>query len=297
MKRYLRRLVGAIALDANAYEDVEADPGATLHAGITVVLSSIAAGLGTRGLWPGAVSVLSLATVAVLAWASWALLTFEVGSRLLPGRRTHSDVGELLRTLGFASSPGLLLALGVFPGVAAPVLGLVALWTTVATVVAVRQALDYESTGRAIAVCVLGWMLTIAIILLGGVLMPPALAATGGVPVTSAAPEESLDGKESFKLYCAPCHGRNAKGDGPVASALKTLPPDLTLLGYRNAGTFPGDQVRAYITGTERMLPSHGPAEMPVWGPTFRGFESDARTRTRIRNLVGYLETIQRRMP
>jgi hypothetical protein len=82
-----------------------------------------------------------------------------------------------------------------------------------------------------------------------------------------------------------------------VAPALKTAPPDLTMLSRRNGGAFPGDQVRAYITGTGRMLPSHGPAEMPVWGPTFRGFESDARTRERIRNIVKHIETLQRREP
>ena len=176
MPRYLRRLIGVVALDAGAYEDVEGDPTATLHAGVTVVLSSMSAGFGTTRLWAEPPSVWSLATIALLAWACWALVTFEVGARLLPGRRTHSDVGELLRTLGFASSPGLLLALGALPGLAVPVVALVTLWMTVTMIVAVRQALDYESTARAVAVCVLGWTLTIAIVFLVGSLATPALA-------------------------------------------------------------------------------------------------------------------------
>jgi mono/diheme cytochrome c family protein len=105
---------------------------------------------------------------------------------------------------------------------------------------------------------------------------------------------ESLAGRDSFELYCAPCHGTDARGSGPVAPALKTAPPDLTQLARRNGGAFPADRVRAYVTGTGRTLPSHGPAEMPVWGPTFRAFEADVRVQERIKNLVEYLATLQR---
>ena len=171
MVRYLRRLIGAIALDAGAYEDVEADEGATTHAGVTVVLSCAAAAVGGYRFAGSPGAVLLFAAVALLAWASWSLLTFEVGARILTGRRTHADVGELLRTLGFAASPGLLLALGAFPGMAPGVFVMVALWMLVAMVVAVRQALDYTSTGRAIAVCVIGWLLAIAVGLAGGFLV------------------------------------------------------------------------------------------------------------------------------
>ncbi len=105
---------------------------------------------------------------------------------------------------------------------------------------------------------------------------------------------DSLAGRDSFELYCAPCHGTDARGNGPVAPALKTAPPDLTQLGRRNGGSFPADRVRAYVTGTGRTLPSHGPAEMPVWGPTFRAFEADVRVQERIKNLVQYLASVQR---
>jgi mono/diheme cytochrome c family protein len=105
---------------------------------------------------------------------------------------------------------------------------------------------------------------------------------------------DSLAGRDSFELYCAPCHGSDARGNGPVAPALKTAPPDLTQLARRNGGAFPADRVRAYVTGTGRTLPAHGPAEMPIWGPTFRAFETDVWVQERIKNLVQYLSTVQR---
>src|SRR5436309_7508755 len=94
---FLQRLIGSAALDTAIYEEVEADRGATTQAFVIVVLASLAAGIGARGL--GAVSVanmLFISIVALLFWAAWALLTFEVGFRLLPQPQTRSDVGELL---------------------------------------------------------------------------------------------------------------------------------------------------------------------------------------------------------
>jgi hypothetical protein len=171
MMRYLRRLVGAILLDVRAYEDVEADSRATLHACITIVLCCLSAGVGARGFGGASLPVLPLTAMVLVGWASWSLLTFEVGARVLPGARTHSDVGELMRTLGFAASPGLLLAAGALPGLARPVFAMVSLWMLVAMVVAVRQALDYASTMRAIAVCLVGWALAIAIVFGGGFML------------------------------------------------------------------------------------------------------------------------------
>lgn len=104
---------------------------------------------------------------------------------------------------------------------------------------------------------------------------------------------ESLAGRDSFDLYCAACHGSGGRGDGPVAPALRTRPADLTSLARRNGGAFPRDRVREFIKGTGRVLAAHGTSEMPVWGPIFHAFESDARVRERIANLVSYVESIQ----
>jgi mono/diheme cytochrome c family protein len=102
-------------------------------------------------------------------------------------------------------------------------------------------------------------------------------------------------GPDLFNLYCATCHGRDAKGGGPVAQSLKTPPPDLTLLSRRNGGLFPRGRVKASIAsgiGT----PSHGSVDMPVWGPIFRGLDPlDARVEVRINNLVSYIASIQQK--
>jgi mono/diheme cytochrome c family protein len=120
-----------------------------------------------------------------------------------------------------------------------------------------------------------------------------SLAGQGRGQQTPQVLIDSLAGRDSYELYCAPCHGTAGRGDGPVASELRTRPPDLTSLARRSGGAFPRDRVRDFIAGTGRTLPAHGTTEMPVWGPMFRAFESDARVRERITNLVSYIESIQ----
>lgn len=174
---FLQRLLGAAALDSAIYEEVEADEGATTQALATVVVSSLAAGIGARGF--GDVTIPNIAlfsTIAVLAWAAWALVTFGIGVRLLPQPQTRSNVGELLRTIGFATAPGCLRVLGVLPGVTIPVFAVTAVWMLAAMVVAVRQALDYDSTARALAVCGVGWLLTIVIVIVLGLAFGPSLS-------------------------------------------------------------------------------------------------------------------------
>ncbi len=95
---------------------------------------------------------------------------------LLPGRETRSSVGELLRTLGFASTPGLMRALGVLPAITLPVFAVSSVWMLVAMIVAVRHALDYTSTARAVAVCVVGWILALTIAIVIGFLFAPAVS-------------------------------------------------------------------------------------------------------------------------
>jgi mono/diheme cytochrome c family protein len=105
----------------------------------------------------------------------------------------------------------------------------------------------------------------------------------------------SLVGSDLFEFYCASCHGRDGKGNGPVASALKVPPPDLTLLARRNGGAFPDERVKTFVTNNRDVLTSaHGTSDMPVWGPVFRALESsDARVKVRIANIVAYLKSIQ----
>jgi hypothetical protein len=174
---FTQRIIGALALDAAIYEEVEADRTATSQALIVVLSSSIAAGIGSRGLggttWQG---IVFIAIVSLIAWAAWALVVFEIGSRLLPARETRADVGELLRTIGFAAAPGMLRVLGVMSAATIPVFAVTSLWMLAAMIVGVRQALDFQSTSRAIAVCVLGWALAIAIAVGLGLFWGPAVS-------------------------------------------------------------------------------------------------------------------------
>ena len=174
---FLQRLIGAMALDAAIYEEVEADRMATGQAFLVVLMSSVATGIGVRGISEQSVaSIVFFSIVALMAWAAWALVTFVIGTLLLPEAETRSDVGELLRTIGFASTPGLLRVLGVLPGVTIPVFAGTAIWMLVATIVAVRQALDYRSTARAVAVCALGWVLSLTLAIVLGVLFGPSVS-------------------------------------------------------------------------------------------------------------------------
>jgi len=169
------RLIGALALDPVTYEEVEADRSATGQAMLVVVLSSVGAGVGAYGLGNGSPrTMIFISGVSLLAWAAWALLTYQIGVKLMPEPETRSDVGELLRTIGFAAAPGMLRIFGVVPGAAIPAFAITAIWMLAAMVVGVRQALDYKSTARAVAVCGVGWALALAIAVgLGLVFSPP----------------------------------------------------------------------------------------------------------------------------
>ena len=151
------RMVRAAKLDVRLYEEVEKDETAMTQAMTTVLLSSLAGGigsLGTVGLWG-----LLLGLVAALAgWFIWAFLTYLIGTKLLPEPQTKADMGELLRTIGFSSSPGVIRVLGVIPFLGAIAMFAASVWMLVAMIIAVRQALDYQSTWRAVGVCLIGWI-------------------------------------------------------------------------------------------------------------------------------------------
>lgn len=151
------RMIRASKLEAEFYEEVEADPETMGQARTVVVLSALAAGVGN--LEGGGLLGLALGIVAALAgWYIWAFLTYMIGTHLLPEPQTRADYGELLRTLGFASAPGVLRVFALVPGLQAPVVLVTGIWMLATGVVAVRQALDYTSTARAVGVCLIGWL-------------------------------------------------------------------------------------------------------------------------------------------
>lgn len=144
-----------------------------------VVFASLAAGIGARGSSGGAATFAFFATatvVVLLFWVAFAFLTFEIGSHLMPTADTRASVGELLRTLGFAATPGLIQVFAIIPGATTPVFAIAIGWAIVASVVAVQQALDYTSTWRAIAVCALGLFLSLIFAIVIGLLFGPNLS-------------------------------------------------------------------------------------------------------------------------
>lgn len=162
MSQFVDRMIRAAKLDVHLYEEVEADKSAMGQAMGVVALSSLAGGVGfmqaagTMGLLIGTVG-------SLLGWYIWAFLTYIIGTKLLPETQTHADYGELLRTIGFSSAPGVLRVFGLIPGLASFVNLMAGVWMLVAMVIAVRQALDYQSTYRAIGVCLIGWLVQAAI--------------------------------------------------------------------------------------------------------------------------------------
>ena len=168
------RIIRAAMLDSNLYEEVEADKSAQGQAMAIVVLASIAAGIGLYKT--GGFSGIITGTMAsLISWYVWAYLTYFIGTKFLPEPQTQADLGELLRTIGFSSSPGLLRVFYFIPGVGVMVYLISSLWMLVAMIIAVRQALDYNSTLRAVGVCVIGYIIQIFVLVIifsifGGVL-------------------------------------------------------------------------------------------------------------------------------
>lgn len=165
MASFIDRIIRAAKLDPNLYEEVEADKTSMGQAIGVVVLSGVAAGIGAVSTY-GAVGVVNGTVWALIGWFVWAGLTYLIGTKLLPEPQTSSNFGELLRTIGFASSPGLIRVMGIIPGLGGVIFFAASIWMLVAMVIAVRQALDYTSTGRAVGVCLIGWIIQLMIIFL-----------------------------------------------------------------------------------------------------------------------------------
>ena len=165
-----QRVIGAARLDVPVFEEIEADRTATGQALIVVVASSLAAGIGlTSSLYNA--PVLHRVMLALLLWVFWAISTYIVGVYLMPEPQTSTTVGELLRTIGFAASPGILRILGMLPGIGGLIYIISTVWMLVAMVIAIRQALDYKSTARAFVVCVITGMIGVIMAALSGALI------------------------------------------------------------------------------------------------------------------------------
>ena len=167
----LRRMLGAAMLNINVYEEVEADRSATLQAFGVVVLVALASGIGLLRT-EGAEGLIFGIIAGVIGWGVWALITYLIGTTLLRTPETEADWGQLLRTLGFAQSPGILRIFGFIPVVGPVIFVATSLWQIVTMVVAVRQALDYHSTWRAVGVVLIGFIPYILLLVLLAPLIP-----------------------------------------------------------------------------------------------------------------------------
>ena len=153
---FVNRIIRACKLDVSLYEEVEADKTATFQAALVVVLSSLAAGVGALSL--GASNFLMAPILSLVSWYIWAYLIYFIGVKFFPEPNTKADHGELLRTIGFSSAPGLIRIFGFTPELMSITFIGAAIWMLVAMIIAVRQALDYQSTWRAIGVVVIGFL-------------------------------------------------------------------------------------------------------------------------------------------
>lgn len=170
------RMWRASKLEVALYEEVEADTTATSQALISVVIVSLATAIGSgigaighRGILGFLWGLIGGLVASLIGWLVWSYLTYILGTTVLKGENTSATWGELLRTIGFAHSPGVLRIFSFIPFLGALISFAATVWFLVAGVVAVRQALDV-STGRALAVCIVGWLVYVAIMLVFSIL-------------------------------------------------------------------------------------------------------------------------------
>ena len=177
-KSIANRMFRAAKLDSNLYEEVEAEPKAIKQALLVVIIVSVLGGIGTgiSGIMSGQGGLAFLwgllASIAssLVGWLAWAFFTWLIGTKLLKGPKTSATWTEMLRTIGFAYSPGVLRFFVFIPFIGGIIAFAGLIWTLIAGVIAVRQALDF-STGRAIATCILGWLIYLVIVFLVSLLL------------------------------------------------------------------------------------------------------------------------------
>lgn len=161
----VQRMLGAATLNIDTFEEVEADETATMQAAAVVAMVAVASAIGSVG--DGNTSIMLAPIAQIIGWLIWAGVTYLIGDKILGGTATW---GELLRTLGFAQSPGLLYFLAVVPLLGGFIRLVVGIWMLVAGIIAIRQALDF-STGKAILTAVIGWFaMIIPAMILGGLI-------------------------------------------------------------------------------------------------------------------------------
>ena len=157
---FIDRMIGAAMLREEVYEEVEHDTEATPQAALVVILGALAGGIGAISIGIGWI-VFGIVT-GLIGWAVYAFLAHWIGTTWFAKEGTQADWGQLLRTLGFANSPAILLFIGILPFVGLLISLIVFVWILVTTVVAIRHALDFD-TGSAILTAVVSWVAMLVI--------------------------------------------------------------------------------------------------------------------------------------
>lgn len=165
MASFGERVVGAMKLDANTFEEIERDPTAIGQAAGVIVLAAVSTALGWV-YYNGLSGILSGALLSLVGYAVWALIIWLVGTKVMPDPATKADFPETFRTVGFAAAPGILGIVTIIPVLGWVLWLLLWLWQVAAMVVAVRQVLDYSTTGKAVIVVVIGFLVNLAVSLL-----------------------------------------------------------------------------------------------------------------------------------
>jgi hypothetical protein len=171
------RMIGAMKADVKTLSEIEADPTAMGQAVTVIVIAAVASLIGNffrNGVTAGALGLVG----SLLGYALFSFLVFIIGTKLMPEPATKADFNETFRVVAFAASPGVFHILAIMPFVGLLISFVVSIWSLVIAVIAVREVLDYSSTGRAIVVCLIAavicfvvWMIVLVPILAAGWLM------------------------------------------------------------------------------------------------------------------------------
>lgn len=180
MASFQDRVIGAMRLQASTFEEVEHDATATSQAAMVVAAVGLASAIASIR-WIGVGTLVFTVVMQLIGWLIASAVVLLVGTKIFPGRNTQADLGQMLRTMGFAQSVGLFNVLGIIPFLGWLIRFVVWLWMLVAMVIAVRQALDYEDTMKAVVVCVVAWIIMFVVTIMASILGVGAGMAGGFV--------------------------------------------------------------------------------------------------------------------
>jgi hypothetical protein len=179
MAQLVDRMVRAAKLDPTLFAEVEKDPDGLKDAMLVVVISSVAAGIGSL-TFGGPIGLVFGAVAALVGWFIWSLLSHLIGTAVLAEPQTKATMTEVMTVTGFAAAPGVFRVFGFIPLLGSLISLIASLWMLAAFVVAIRYVLDYSSTGRALGVCLIGWLVQVM------VFMTFAMLGLGGMALVAA---------------------------------------------------------------------------------------------------------------